>query len=340
MNNRAAKRALAVALAGAMAFANPLAVFAADNSVDSTGSGNYEGDTVAYPSVTVATLPTIGADTYKYWIDPNGLIASTEGAAYESGSTFSSDGKFWFLSDEKKYTADSKAVSFTSENAKDMDVTVKLEVTNKDSVSEGIGFSTDKTFANDTKTDMYIAIVDTDTDTDTKKADVPLEGMDKAVSMTKTIAGKPSNYKLGHTTSGYAYALDSSISNPTWNSFEYKLTGAINTATGVKWDGVTTMPEIKVTWSWAEHTDAYVSSTSVSTSSNSVTLSMPSGESISSIVMSGGNTNVTLTEGTHYTVSGTTLTFPTDKLGNWIGAGHNKLTITFSDNHTEVLTMQ
>ena len=104
-----------------------------------------------------------------------------------------------------------------------------------------------------TNTNLYFAIVDTDT-TDTKVADVPLTSLTQAVTMTKTIPGVKDNYELQYASDTYSYVEKSGATG--WGTFEYKLTGAINTQTGVEWDGITTLPTLKVTWSWKEHTDA------------------------------------------------------------------------------------
>ena len=332
------KKFLAMTLAATMVMGNSVMILAQDtNSTSVEGTGTYEGDELDYP-VNSITLPTLEAATYSYLTDPNGLIEATQEAKYTDCSFDS--GKLWFLSAEKTYTKDSAAVKVTSENANAIDVSVKLEVSNKDSVSTGVGISSDKTFASDTNANLYFAIVDTDA-TASKKADVPLTSMTEAVTMTKTIAGVPGNYELQYDNSAYSYKKlatgDTGFTD--WNSFEFKLEGAINTAG--TWDGITTLPTLKVTWSWADHkeTPTVSFSTDRLLTVNGLSEDYTYVSAVLSYTASGATKTYNFGSGTTWSPSaptGTTTGTVTGQLGTGWGsilAGQTvTVTLTYKDN--------
>lgn len=288
------KKFLALTIAASMVFGNSLMVLAEgteagdSQSVSVEGTGTYEGDEVDYPANSIK-LPTLSADTYSYLADPNGLIDETEKAKYSSASF--DEGALWFLSAENTYTANSAAVEVTSQNANDINVSVTLEVSNADTVSQGVGISSDSTFTDDTNANLYFAIVDTDENEETKATDVPLTSMSSAVTMTKTIAGVPDNYVLCYEDGAYSYKTLTSGEEgfAAWNSFGFELTGAINTAG--TWDDITTLPTLKVTWSWEDYSDApavptevFTEATSIRADGGTVTIALPDDVTIDEVL--------------------------------------------------------
>ncbi len=79
-----------------------------------------------------------------------------------------------------------------------------------------------------------------------------------------------------------------------------------------------------------------VSASTISTTSNPVTLTLPDGVTVTSLVLALDGSNVTLVSGNHYTISGSTLTV-TKYASSWAGG---TITITYSDSVTETLTCQ
>jgi hypothetical protein len=80
---------------------------------------------------------------------------------------------------------------------------------------------------------------------------------------------------------------------------------------------------------------SYLSSNTVTVANKSVTITA-SDVTVKSVVLTLSGADTTLTSGNHYTVSGTTLSFP--KLASsWVGG---KITVTFSDDHTEEITVE
>lgn len=86
---------------------------------------------------------------------------------------------------------------------------------------------------------------------------------------------------------------------------------------------------------------SYVSANTISASSNSVTLSMPEGVTVTGAKLykaSALDTPITMVAGTNYTVADGTFAVPANMLTAW-GAG-SKITIEYSDDHTDELTIQ
>lgn len=347
MSKKNLKKFAAVALAATMAFGSTMVAFAEGEGDASTtpteekgvaeGNGSYEGGEIKYPTLSV-TLPTIPAGTYDYIADPNGLIAATSNEKYANavfnGNTgiFFKTGKDASDATKDSYTEKSAAQEVTNENAQDIDVTVKLE--QKTAGDAIIKYAESATFgADDKENKLYLAVTD-DAATDPNVAALT----DKGAAIVKTtVPGVEANYEPKYVEgTGYTYALKTS-GLADWQKCSFILTGAINMNEDVKWGDNVTFPTIKVTWSYKEHTDAYVSETIVSTSNKVLTLSMPDEVTISKVelTLNGGNP-ITLSRGNQYTVSGTTLTFGS-YASSWVGG---TITITYSDNHSDVITCQ
>ncbi len=242
MKKRTMKRILVATLATTLVLGSSITALA--DSADGTGS--YEGGEMKYPTLSV-TLPTIPEGTYDYIADPNGLIEATAAARYE-GATFTGDGGIFFKTEDDKYTDTSAALSVTNENAQAIDVTVKLE--QKKAGDEGIAYADAATFEeDDTAQKLFLAVVD-DAETPNKAA----LAADKAATLTTTLEGVPGNYEPSWSqANGYGYTLKDEADLTDWNECAFALTGALNT--NATWGDKVTFPEIKVTWSYAEHTD-------------------------------------------------------------------------------------
>lgn len=331
MNAKRIKKLLTVVLTTSMVVGCTVTAFA-DAGVGE-GSGTYEGGEMKYPTLSV-TLPTIPSGTYDYIADPNGLIAATSAAHYDEATFTGTSGIFFKTKDAEgsakaEYTNKSKAQSVENNNAQDIDVTIKLE--QKTAGSDIIKYADSATFeAADKENKLYLAVTD-DAASDAKVAAL---GATTAATLTTTVAGVPGNYvENWDEDDGYSYVLKDEADLTDWNSCSYILTGALNT--NATWGDAVTFPEIKVTWSFKEHTDAYVSSENIGASG--VTLSLPTGVTISSVVLNkAADTNVTLTAGNTYNVSGTTLTLKDVLVTTYTG---KTVTITYSDNHVDVLTI-
>ena len=264
------KKYTAIAVAATMTIGSAMTVFAGDVTPGvSEGEGSYEGGEMKYPTLTV-TLPTIPAGTYDYIADPNGLIAATSGEKY-ANSTFTGDTGVFFLTStaddgSKTYTENSEAQALTNENAQDIDVTVKLE--QMAAGDSSIKYADSADFEDtDKENKLYLAITD-GAATDPTVAALAGTG---AATIKTMIAGVPENYEPGYVAgTGYAYTKKAEADLADWNDCSFALTGALNK--NATWGDDMEFPSIKVTWSYAEHSDSYLSTSEISSASNSCLL--------------------------------------------------------------------
>jgi len=341
MSKKNLKRFGAITLAATMALGSAMTVFAEGGDTPAAaagvaeGTGSYEGGEMKYPTLSV-TLPTIPAGTIDYIADPNGLIEATDEAKY-SGATFTGNGIFFLTDDSNasalKYTDKSKAQELTNQNAQDIDVTVKLE--QKTAGSNIIQYADSSTFTDtsDKANKLYLAITDGAASDPNEAA---LSASSAAVVTTR-VPGVPANYKAGYdaTTDKYEYVKKDAGDLTDWQKCSFMLTGAINKH--ATWGDDVTFPEIKVTWSYKEHTDAYADATAVSSSSKTLNLTMPEGTTVSKVELTlNGGSPIVLTNGNQYSLSGTTLTFGS-YASSWAGG---TITITYSDSHTDTVTCE
>lgn len=236
--NKGLRKFLALALAGTMVFGCTMTAFASE----STGQGSYEGGELQYPELSV-TLSTIPEDTFDYIADPNGLIAATSNAKY-TGCTFAETAQgIFFLTSTNTYTEKSAALTATNENAQNVDFTVKLEQITAGDAS--ITYSSTAIFEDtDTANKIYLAVTD-----DTSAAALTDTA---AAVLTTEVDGTPTNFEATYSAdNGYGYTKKSG--DLTWNSYSFYMTGALNM--NAEWGDDLVFPEIKITWSYAEHVD-------------------------------------------------------------------------------------
>lgn len=330
MSKRNFKKFAAAALAATMVFGSAITAFA-DNSA--VGEGSYEGGEIKYPILQV-TLPTIPEDAYDYIADPNGLIDLTDGAHYD-GATFTGDTGIYFQADNTKaaYSETSEALTVTNENAQDLDVTVKLEVSKKgDAIityADSASFETE-----DTANKLYLAVGSVSGGDLAETVALSASG---AATITTTVAGVPDNYEPKYVSgNGYTYEKKDDASG--WNDCSFALTGALNK--NAKWGDEVNFPEITVTWSYKEHSAAvYLDTLTISPATLSVTATLPEGVKVTKVELfkAGSSTATAMTSGTHYTLSAGKYTFKADALTNWKGG---TLKFTYSDGKADVVTIQ
>lgn len=316
MNAKRIKNLLTVVLTTSMVVGSTVTAFA-DAGV-SEGTGNYEGGEMKYPTLSV-TLPTIPDGTYNYIADPNGLIAATSNAKY-SGATFTGDAGIFFQTEANKYTNKSAAQSFTNENAVDLDITVTLA--EKEAGSDIIKYSDTDTFeATDKENKLYLAV------TDGAETDPAFSAISStaAASLTTTVAGKKDNYVANYT-DGVGYGYVKKTGDLTWNSCSFNLIGALNK--GAEWGDDVDFPAIKVTWSYAEHTD----DAAPSIASTSATQSAKGQDVTFTVNLGGGDLAATGLSGITFVKNGETRTLDTSYYTFAEG------TLTFKATQVDALT--
>lgn len=334
MSKRKFKRIAAFALAATMAFGSTMTVFAEPEGEPeqgatagvSTGTGSYEGGELKYPTLKV-TLPTIPEGTYDYIADPNGLIELTKHEKYKD-ATFTGSTGVYFETSANTYSNKSAAQEVVNENAQNIDVTVKVEVTTPG--DESIKYVSSAEFGEDDKTNgLYLAI----TDDAAENAQVSALSTSGVATITATVEGVPSNYMPSYSEEGgYGYKLKTEGTSD-WNKCSFILTGALNK--NATWGDKVEFPEIQITWSYEEHPEMILSSDTISSTSNVLTVAGGVTVTKVTLVKSTGAES-TLTKGNHYNVEGNSLTFTKEMLGNNAGG---KLKIEFSNGKTEEVSI-
>lgn len=242
------KKFTAVAITVAMTAASSMTVFATDMS----GDGSYEGGEMKYPTISI-TFPTV-PEGIDYIADPNELITSTfsgdAAKAEYKGYDFSGDTGIYFKTKQASgdavrglYSPESAPMVVSNENAQDVTVTVTLSKTSE--ASGDVAYSDSADFSGDTAKKVYLAVTD---DTTTAALSATADA-----TVTTDIAGMKSNFEASYdAANGYGYKVKSG--DLTWNDATYKLTGAINKDADWKEDNIG-VPNIKVTWEYAEKVD-------------------------------------------------------------------------------------
>lgn len=244
---RRTKRMLALMLAGSMTMGMGVTAFAADTtSGGGTGDGTFEGH--VDQSKLEVTLPTDNnTTTFKYTIDPEGLIAATQAAKYP-GTTYNSATGVYFQTSDKNYTDKSAKLKVTNVGSVDADVTVKVSVAENSGITAMKG-KTDFTEAG--ATELYMGLVINE---EAGEA-VPALGTGDGKELSKTVGlkGSPDNFEIQYnsTDSKYVYAAKDGVADTAWNSFEFGLEGACNPKGDYSADNFA-VPTVTVTWSYAE----------------------------------------------------------------------------------------
>lgn len=291
-----------------------------------TGDGELEG-TVSTDVVSVV-LPSIAVDdtTFDFILDPEGLIDATGAARYNS-ATFGTGTLFFANTDEDGnvtgYSNASDELTVTNKSSIPVDVSLSAAVKN----ATGITLTDDSTFADDTSASVYLAITD---GTNT----VAITDAGASVS-TQIDAAPDGSYEVqwNSTDEKYEFVL-ADEANTEFAEYSFQLTGASN-ADG-DWSGLEEVaPSVEVVWNVAAHSDSYLSATSVTSSANTITLSLPAGVTVSSVTMhKTSGTDVSLTS-SHYTIANDVITFAANVITNNVGA---TVDIAYSNGKTETIS--
>lgn len=244
MKRKVCKRLLASALAGTMVLGMSVTAFADPaGSGGATGAGELEGH--VDKSKLEVTLPTDSdTTTFKYTIDPEGLIAATQAAKYP-GTTYNSTTGVYFQTSEKNYTDKSAKLKVTNAGSVDADVTVAV------SVAENSGIAAMKAkngFTEAGDEELYLGLLVND---DAGIA-VTAAGDSGKATTTVGLKGRPANFEVQYKDNKYVYVAKDSVADTAWNSFEFGLEGACNTKGDYSAENFA-VPEVTVTWSYVAH---------------------------------------------------------------------------------------
>lgn len=240
------KKILAAGLAMSMAMGSSVVALADDVDGGTSGTGGLEG-TVSTDvfDVVLPNVPESGDTTFNYILDPEGLIAKA-GADKYTDKTFEENATLFFANTAegaaKDYSGTSDALTVINKSSSEVEVEVKATVKSID----GINMSEDKTFKDDTKTSLYLALKDA-------KAEAAIKA-DGGATLTSTIdAAAEGAYEVqwNATAGKYENVLTDEAKADDYDGFSeysFQMTGACNAAGD--WSGLTdTAPVVDVVWS-------------------------------------------------------------------------------------------
>lgn len=310
------KKGMAVALTATMVLGSTLTAFAADpaGTGNTTGTGTSEGH--VDQEVLNMILPTVenGATPFAYIMDPERLIQGTDGGKYAEGTVFpaaADDTGVYFLTAENTYSNTSNTLQAINKSSCDVTLTVDVETT---AGTKDIAFATSAT-PSATTAELYLGLkVGNTTET---------VGASKK-TVTKTVAGSPSNFEIAVKNNAYVYQEKADAT--TWKAMNISMTGAVSKK-DIASD--TTAPTVKVTWSYDKaadgataDTDAVEYTSTPATSSVPATVAVPaSGDITIPVTLGSDNADLTKLETTEY--AGDLLT-----MGGGYGATYANNTIT------------
>ncbi len=238
------KKIMATTLSMAMIIGSSMSVLAeeAATSGETTGTGEVEG----YVTTDVFSfiLPTDTNNAFNFILDPQGLIAATEQAAY-SGKTFEDGATLFFANSDgdTNYSSASDEFTITNKSSMAIDVSVNATLTGIDGITMA---SSDAFTADDTTASMYLALVSGETENALTSS---------GASLTGTIdATDESAFEYTYADGAYSYGLKADTSEITFGTYTFNMVGACNQYGD--WSELTeAAPTVGVVWSVAEHVD-------------------------------------------------------------------------------------
>ncbi len=341
------KKILAIVLATSMMLGSSITALADEpvTSGGTNGSGSNEGH-VEKELINVV-LPTVpeGSTPFAYTMDPERLIQATSAARYAEGTTFpeaEDDTGVYFLTAENTYANSSNTLQAINKSSCAITLTVKVKTTQN--TAKDIALATSSTVATTGTPNLYLGLK---VGNETKVVSAEEQ------TVTKNIAGVPSNFEVAVQTNAEtgakSYVYQEKASATTWKAMNLSMEGAVS---NLAVESDTTAPTVNVTWSYAkaadgaeaatdavDYTASYLSASTISASSNSLTLSLPEDVTVSKLQLYTTEW-VDLTPTTHYTVSGTTLTMVANELASWKENNLTRIKVIYSDDHEDEITLQ
>lgn len=325
------KRVMAMGLAATLVLGSCLTAFADETSGSSEGAGANEGHVNKH--VISVKLPTVPDEStpFNYTVDPERLVSNVAGAGRYT-ETFTDEAKtngVYFLAEEGKYDSSSAELETTSESSAPIKLTVEVAAADDGNI-ELVDAAPDTTEEADTA-QLYLALKLGNNDAVAIKAG-------ETISDEVTINGVDGNFEItwNSTKEEYEYTQKETLSD--WNKASFQLTGVASKASAEN----VSVPTLTVTWKYedpdAESDDAgYTSVNSVSTTANVISVTLPTGVTVSSLdlVKADGTEFNAFTAG--YSVAGNAYTFETTALTNWVGG---TITFNYSDGKSDVISIR
>ncbi len=247
------RKAIASMLAVTMVLGSSIMSFAGgdtpaagvSNNTSLTASGNFEGH--VDKSVVNVTLPTVSADNYNFIIDPEDLIAQTDGARYEDAQFVSenSTGVYFPTSvsanGDTIYTNESVSGNVTNKSSVSVNVTMAIELTD---LNDSITMVSKNGVSEGTDANLWLAVTD-----GTNEEEVA----ETSAELTAMVPGTDGNYMVSWNAakSEYQYVIDPDAEGE-WETVNLYLTGACNKNGDWSADALKDASTVEVTWSYEE----------------------------------------------------------------------------------------
>jgi hypothetical protein len=355
------KKFLACTLCATMVLGTGVTVFADDEPADTTtlpedaqematGEGKLEGYVTL--DVTKLVLPT-SAVTSDFTLDPQGLLHVADPTNYktESGAVY-----FTNAGTSTTYSDTSDAITIKNKSSYAIDVTMTVKLTAGDADLTKIKLAESKEALETAKDpSLYFGVIMTDAENseatttaitksgqtvDAKAAAVPLataDGADGKGYELKAVTSDPGIDGVTASPNGkyYYYDLTSGYTPGDEQTITFKLTGATNDVEG--WEDVDETVKAAITYTIKEHVDAYVSASTISSTSNTVNVTLPEDVTISSIWLTDPTTGASGNWSNAATVKNGVITFTAASVAKKVGC---YVTITYSDEHTDKITIE
>lgn len=318
------RKFMAGTLVVTMVMGGSMVTLAADTQ---TGTATGTGESVGHVDreVLTVTLPTNTDNVFDYKIDPERVIDLAGSLKDGTSVTANADGVY-FKNSDNTYSSSSNEVEFEGKNSVAVDVSVAATVT-PGSKDIALVADDDALAAATTPALLMKLTVGTDTKVITSEGATAKAKLD----------GVANNFEVKVEGGEYKYVAKTSATG--WAKTAVKLSGKTNNK---EVPSDMTAPQISLTWTIVKHVDSYLSGTTMSASSNSVTVSLPEDVEISKVEIThaDGNGIIALTD--QYTFDGTTLTVPAGNITAWLGLNpaYTKMVLTFSDDTSETITFQ
>lgn len=254
MSKAKLKKVLAGMLAATMVLGMSMTAFASGtgDTPAKTGGTSGEGSSEGHvekevQNVVLPTVPTGAGSLFAYKMDPERLIQETEGEKY-ADFTFpakDSDTGVYFLVGDKEYANTSKTIQVINKSSCNVTLTVKVKAT-ASAGGKDITLATGST-PSTSAAELYLGLK-VGNDSQVVSA--------TEATVTKTIAGTPTNFETAVENGNYVYREKADAT--TWKAMNLSMTGAVSS---YKIAADTTAPTVDITWEWEKAAESATAAT-------------------------------------------------------------------------------
>lgn len=249
------KKLIACVLAATLVLGSTTVFFGAEKKTSDEGSfggnGNFEGsvDTEIFNVVVPVESVTSGS-AFDFVLDPEGLINTTSGAAYD-GVTFVTSGTMYFKVSDTQYDVKSQTLTAKNLSSTDVNITLDAKVTVPTS-NAALTLAEDNVWeTSDTALEVYFEIVEVSGGAVVTSAAIATEESDNVYTggLESTLASYAEAYEVifNTTADAYEYVINEDL-NVEADTYEFYLTGACNTYADWSEYDKDYNPEISVVW--------------------------------------------------------------------------------------------